>query len=282
VVVSDLGELELPAPDRTDIRELPTALDHADQIRETVAVGRPAIFLDYDGTLTPIVERPEDALLPPETRGVIERLAATHPVAVVSGRDLADVRRMVGVEGIAYAGSHGFDIVRPDGSPYQRGREFLPELDAAEHELAARLAPVAGARIERKTFAVAIHFRQVAESLVPAVEVAVAEVSALHPNLRRTGGKKVFELRPNVDWDKGKALLWLLDVLGLDRPEVVPIYVGDDETDEDAFDAIRMRGLGIVVRGEDDDRPSSARFALRDTDEARAFLELLLGAGGRG
>jgi trehalose-phosphatase len=236
---------------------------------------RPALFLDYDGTLTPIVERPEDALLPPGTRAVLERLAARLPVAVVSGRDLADVRRMVGVEGIAYAGSHGFDIVGPDGSVHQRGREYLPDLDAAERELAPRLDPVAGARIERKTFAVAVHFRQVAEERVPEVEAAVAEVAAAHPRLRRTGGKKVFELRPDVDWDKGRALLWLLEVLGLSGDEVLPIYVGDDETDEDAFRAIRERGLGVVVRGEGDQRTTAARYALRDTDEARSFLELL-------
>jgi trehalose 6-phosphate phosphatase len=72
----------------------------------------------------------------------------------------------------------------------------------------------------------------------------VATVAAAHPRLRRTGAKKVFELRPNVDWDKGRAILSLLRVLGADSPDVLPIYVGDDETDEDAFEAIRERGLG--------------------------------------
>ena len=240
-----------------------------------------AVFLDYDGTLTPIVERPEDALLPAETRAAIERLAALAPVAIVSGRDLADVRRLIGIEGITYAGSHGFDVVLPDGSAHQRGTEFLPALEAAERDLRARLASVPGAQIEAKTFAIAVHVRRVREELVPDVEAAVAGVAAADPRLRRTGGKKVFEIRPAVAWDKGKALLWLLDVLEL-GPGVLPVYVGDDETDEDAFRAVRDRGLGVVVRGEGDDRPTLARYPAR-LGGARAFVELLIDAlsGGR-
>ncbi len=276
VVVGDLAELELDT--RANVRDLPLALERAGEIRGLVEGRRPAVFLDYDGTLTPIVERPEDALLPAETRAAIEALAALVPVAVVSGRDLADVRRLVGVEGIGYAGSHGFDLVRPDGSADQRAREFLPDLDAAERELAPRLEAIPGARIERKRFAVAVHYRQVDDDLVPQVETAVAKVAGAHPRLRRTGGKRVFELRPDVDWDKGKALLWLLETLGLAGEGVFPIYLGDDETDEDAFAAIRDRGVGAVVRGEGDDRPTLACYALRDPEESRAFLELVADA----
>ena len=274
VVVSDLAELRLPPP-ASNVRDLPSALERAEEIRTLLSGRRVAVFLDYDGTLTPIVERAEDALLPAETRAAIERLAALAPVAIVSGRDLGDVRRIVGIEGITYAGSHGFDLLLPDGSTHQRATEFLPALEAAERDLRAGLAAVPGARIERKTFAIAVHVRQVSEELVPDVEAAVAEVAAADARLRMTGGKKVFEIRPAVAWDKGKALLWLLDVLGL-GPDVLPVYIGDDETDEDAFHALRDLGLGVVVRGEGDDRPTLARYALRDTEEARAFVELLI------
>jgi alpha,alpha-trehalase len=230
------------------------------------------VFLDYDGTLTPIVERPEDALLPRQTRAAVARLAALHPVAILSGRDLPDVRALVGVDGIVYAGSHGFDIARADGLRHQRGREFLAELDAAEQELRPLVEVVPGARVERKAFAIAVHFRQVMEERVPEVEDAVRRVAADRPRLRTTGGKKILELRPGLEWDKGRALLWLLEVLRLDEPGVIPVYVGDDETDEDAFRAVRDRGLGVVVRGEADERPTAARYALRDTTEVRAFL----------
>jgi trehalose-phosphatase len=273
IVVPDLAELHLPLEPRK-LRDLPDALDRADEIRAVLEGRRLAIFLDYDGTLTPIVARPEDALLPDGTRTAIERLAALVPMAIVSGRDLADVRKLVGVDGIAYAGSHGFDLVLPDGSSQQRGTEFLPDVEAATGQLAERLAAIPAARVERKAFGVAVHVRQVSDDLVPSVEAVVHDVAEAHQRLRRTGGKKVFELRPNVDWDKGRALQWLLEKLRL-GDDAFPIYVGDDETDEDAFRAVRERGLGIVVRGEGDDRPTVAGYALRDTDEARRFLELL-------
>jgi trehalose 6-phosphate phosphatase len=275
IVVSDLGDLELSDLDiAPNVRDVPAAFDNEERIRSMLSGRQFAVFLDYDGTLTPIFDCPEDALMPPQTRAAIERLATLAPVAVVSGRDLADVRLMVGVHNIAYAGSHGFDLLLPDGSAHQRGRDVLPDLDAAERELWPRLAAIPGARIERKTFAIAVHVRQVNDDRVPEVEAVMAEVVAAHPRIRQTGGEKVFELRPDVDWDKGP-LRWFLEVLGLGGGDVVPIYVGDDETDEDAFREIREDGLGIVVRGEGDNRPTLARYVLRDTVEARAFVWLL-------
>jgi alpha,alpha-trehalase len=274
IVVSDLAELHLPF-ERRNVRDLPDALDRADEIRSLLPGRHLAVFLDYDGTLTPIVERPEDALLPDGTRMAIERLGALVPVAIVSGRDLADVRNLVGVERIAYAGSHGFDLVLPDGSAQQRATEFLPDLEAAAAELSDGLEAFPAARIERKAFGIAVHVRQLSDALVPSVEALVDGVAAAHPRLRRTGGKKVFELRPNVEWDKGRALERLVEELRLGT-DVLPMYIGDDETDEDAFRVVRERGLGIVARGEGDDRPTLARYALRDTGEVHRFLELLI------
>lgn len=262
--------------DEARIRDLPSALA-GEELRARLGGRSPAVFLDYDGTLTPIVERPEDAVISEATRQAVERLAGRCPVAVVSGRDLDDVRAMVGVEGIHYAGSHGFDILAPDGSSHQKARELLPVLDAAETELRPLLEGIEGVRVERKRFAVAVHFRQADEARVPEVEAAVDRVAAAHAELRKTGGKKIFELRPGIPWDKGKALLFVLEVLGLDGDDVLPVYVGDDETDEDAFRVVRDRGLGVVVRGEDDDRPTAAHLALEDPGEARAFLEDLAG-----
>lgn len=258
--------------DRRTIADLPDAVEHADEISRRLAGREPVVFLDYDGTLTRIVAEPEDATLSEATRAIIERLARLCTVAVMSGRDLDDVRAMVDIDGIHYAGSHGFDILTPDGESIQRGRGYLPSLDAAEEELTRQLAGLAGARVERKRFAIAVHHRQVDEADVPAVEAAVDEVTSGHGDLRKTGGKRIFELRPDIEWHKGAALRFLLETLGLDHGGVVPMYLGDDITDEDAFRAIADDGLGLVVRGEDDRRPTAADYAFVDTDEVRVFL----------
>lgn len=281
IVVADLAELRvvdgeatLPS-DAPRLRELPSALEHSSEIARLLSGKQAAVFLDYDGTLTPIVDRPEDARLADATRDQIAELAARSAVAVISGRDIRDVRAMVGLDGLTYAGSHGFDIVSADGSGHQRARDYLPDVDSAEHDLEPRLSSISGARLERKAFAIAVHFRGVDEGSIPDVRAAVAAVAAAHPRLRQTGGKKVLELRPDIEWDKGRAVLWLLELLALDGRDVVPIYVGDDETDEDAFRAIRDRGLGVVVLGEADDRPTAAQYAVSSTDEARDFLRLV-------
>jgi trehalose 6-phosphate phosphatase len=257
------------------IRDLPDALEAFTSFLRQLGGATPAVFLDYDGTLTPIVADPSAATLPALTRRAVERLLEACPVAVVSGRDLDDVRELVQIDRLPYAGSHGFDIRHADGRREQRGTEFLPALDQAEARLSAALAPIPGAWLERKRFAVTAHFRQAPPERTPEVEAVVDEAAAAEPALRKTGGKKVFELRPAVDWNKGRALLWLLDVLGLDRDRVRPVYIGDDVTDEDAFRAIAGWGIGVVVRGEDDARPTAADYALADTGAVTAFLNRL-------
>jgi trehalose-phosphatase len=259
------------------MHELPSALDGLPEIARHLRGRRPAVFLDYDGTLTPIVSRPEEAVLGAETRQAVQALADRCPVAVVSGRDRRDVQQLVGLAGLVFAGSHGFDISAPGGREmtFQQGTEYLPALDRAETELVQRLGAMAGVQVERKKFAIAVHYRRAAPKDVPAVEEAVDRVLAEVSGLRRTGGKKIWELRPDIDWDKGKAVRWLLAKLGLDRPETLPVYVGDDETDEDAFRELRGRGLGIVV-GEEE-RPTAASYALANTEEVGAFLRALAG-----
>lgn len=259
------------------LSEVPLALEHREELLRRMQGRRLAVFLDYDGTLTPIVPDPDAAHMPAPMRSTVEALSQRCPVAVVSGRDLATLRNFVQLGSVYYAGSHGFDIAGPQGHALQheQGTELLPVLSRAAAELEADLAPIPGTRLERKRFSVAVHWRHVPPEQVPQVESLVDSVLAHHPKLRKAGGKKVFEVQPDIHWHKGRAVEWLLQALHLEAPAVLPLYVGDDLTDEDAFHALHARGgLALVVRGEVE-RATEGDYALRDTDEVRSFLELL-------
>ena len=200
---------------------IPSALEHVQEIARSG--DRLAVFLDYDGTLTPIVSHPEDAWLSESMRQTLRSLAARVPVAILSGRDLDDVRGRVHVDGIVYAGSHGFDIAGAGGLRRELGAAYLPVLDTAETELREALDEIPGAQLERKHFSVAAHYRNVNENDALRVAQAVDAVAARHRELRRMDGKKVYELLPDIDWNKGKAVLWLLETLELERGKVLPI-----------------------------------------------------------
>jgi alpha,alpha-trehalase len=279
LVVGDLAELgggaALLARRHPETTMLPNALDRAAEIRARLAGKRPAVFLDYDGTLTPIVARPDLAVLSDAMRTLVQALADRCTVAIISGRDRANVERMVGLDGLVYAGSHGFDIAGPGGlrKEHERAAAYLPALDRAEERLRKELAGIAGSLVERKKFAIAVHYRLVAKEDIERVARSVESVAAEIPELRRTTGKMVFELRPRIDWDKGKAVLWLLAALGLDGKDVLPLYLGDDDTDEDAFTALAGRGIGILVT--DAPRSTAAGYVLADTDEVGRFLGAL-------
>lgn len=258
--------------DPRPIRDVPRADHRAQDVADRMAGRTPVVFLDYDGTLTPIVTRPEDATIDDDVRAVLVALAEHCTVAIISGRDLDDVRAMVAVPQLYYAGSHGFDILTPEGERTQHGTDYDPVLDAAQQQVTAALDGIEGAWVERKRFAIAVHYRQADPARAGDVEAAVRHVVAAESRLRMTGGKMIFELRPNFPWDKGRALLSVLETLGMQGENVIPVYVGDDETDEDAFKAITDRGLSLVVRGEDDDRPTLADYTLDDPAAVVTFL----------
>ncbi|MFQ5670943.1 MAG: trehalose-phosphatase [Acidobacteriota bacterium] len=243
-----------------------------DDILRRMRGKRLVVFLDYDGTLTPIVRRPEQATLADSMRDVIRALARQGPVAIISGRDRAVVEQLVRVPGLVYAGSHGFDISGPGGmrKEHPGGRQLLGELDAVEEELARSLTGVQGILVERKRFAVAVHTRMVPAPDVERVERIVAAVGLRHPRLLQRPGKKVLELRPNVEWDKGRAVRWILEHLGLGGKDVLPLYIGDDDTDEDAFRSLAGDGIGIRV-GEGN-QPTRATYFLHGPPDVELFL----------
>jgi trehalose-phosphatase len=252
--------------------ELPSALKH---LPEILGSNKPAIFLDYDGCLTPIVSRPEDAVLSHSMRESLLKLANTSSVAIVSGRDREDVYNLVKLKNLYFAGSHGFDISGPDNMHIEPGgaKNALPALDKADKLLKEKLMHLKGAMVERKKYAIAVHYRNVAGNQQEDVKTITEEVLKLYPQLKIGRGKKIIELKPNLDWHKGKAVLWLLENLDLNKPGILPIYIGDDITDEDAFAALQGKGIGILV-GEHEEQ-TAATYRLENVDEVQNFLDEL-------
>ena len=276
MVVGDLAEVLVRAIDRR-MSTLPDALDSFAQLAGVVGARRPAIFFDFDGTLSNIVDEPGAATLVPGADKALKSLAALYPVAVLSGRGLEDIRDRVGIPGLWYAGSHGFEIVGPDGSYHhnETAAQAVPILAESAAELRDRLGTIPGVVVEHKRYAVAVHYRNAAPGTAAAVTAAVHDIGNRN-GLKVTAGRKVVELRPNLDWDKGKTLGWIVDQVTGEEP-LLPIFIGDDLTDEDGFDAVLHDGIGIVVRHtEDGDRATGARFCLDDPNHVRTFIERLV------
>ncbi|OBI04699.1 trehalose-phosphatase [Mycolicibacter heraklionensis] len=274
----DGGDAMVADPSAVDVRtgDRPmSALPDAMTAVELHDLDHPAVFFDFDGTLSDIVDDPDAARPVAGAMEALAALAAQCPVAVLSGRDLADVRNRVGLDGIWYAGSHGFELIGPDGAHHQNdaAADAVQILAEAAGSLAEQLGSIPGIMVEHKRFAVAVHYRNAARDRVGQVLAAVRETGRRR-ELRVTTGREVIELRPEIDWDKGRTLHWLLDRM----PGVkTPLFLGDDITDEDAFDAVtELSGAGIVVRHNDDgDRATAARYALESPAQVVEFTARL-------
>jgi alpha,alpha-trehalase len=278
-VVADLAEISVRSGG-TPMSDIADAVQAYSQLKELVAARRPAVFLDFDGTLSDIVEHPESATLVDGAADSLRALAAHCPVIVISGRDLSDVRTRVNVEGIWYAGSHGFELQEPDGTYHENtsATEVVDTLALAATRLAEMLEDISGIEVEHKRFAVAVHYRNADAGSVHRVIATVRSYSRSE-GLRASLGRKVIELRPNIFWNKGTTLDWLLTHIegrDGDSDAMLPIYIGDDLTDEDAFDAVQFDGVGIMVRhGEDGNRSSAALFSLEKPAAVCALIRRL-------
>lgn len=241
------------------------------------------LLSDYDGTLTPIASRPDEAVIPPEAREKLKSLAERQDfsVGVISGRSLSEIKVMVGIDGIYYAGNHGLEIEGP-------GLSFIsPAAGSARAEIkdlvrqfSVELAGIKGVIIEDKELSSSIHYRLVKKEEEHIVAEVIRQITApllREDRIRVTSGKKVWEVRPPIDWHKGKAVETIRkEIKILSKSEHLPvIYLGDDTTDEDAFKVVHQpEGWSIFVGMEN--RSSNAGYFLNSTSEVTALLSRLL------
>jgi trehalose-phosphatase len=246
-------------------------LEALDEIWATVETApHLLLFLDFDGTLAPIVERPQLARLPTPTRATLERLArrVDCTVSVVSGRALADVRGRVGIDGLIYAGNHGLEIsgggLHFDETTALRLKDDIRDVANA---LTSQLHHIPNVLVEPKGLTVSIHYRSVHPSdWEDVARVVRRAVSDDHPKFVVDAGKMVWEVRPRVDWNKGRAVRWIREHLGL--RQALTFYLGDDCTDEDAFAEV---GRFVTARV-GALQPTRAGYLITDTEEVAEFL----------
>ncbi|KAI5065923.1 hypothetical protein GOP47_0019257 [Adiantum capillus-veneris] len=272
----------------------PSALDKFEEIVEAASGKRVAIFLDYDGTLSPIVEDPDRAFMSHQMRATVKEVANVFPTAIISGRCKEKLHEFVQLPELYYAGSHGMEIIGParrrdleetrrshskgnEVALFQPAKEFTYIIDKVYNSLVEKTKVVPGARVEHNKFCVSVHFRCVKERHWMVLAEQVQQVLQSFPNVRLTQGRKVLEIRPLIAWNKGKALDFLLKALGLnDQNTVFPIYLGDDRSDEDAFKVLNRKkhGLGILVTTVA--KETNAVCSLRDPSEVGELLKRLV------
>jgi trehalose-phosphatase len=235
------------------------------------------LLTDYDGTLTSIVSNPNAAWLPGVVRDDLETLARAPRihVGIVSGRDLVDLRERVVVPEAVYAGCHGLEIEGP-------GMSFSHPVALAQQEAIVAIGlelslwahQVPGLHVELKRFGVAVHYRHVAADQVERVESEVADANHHHGSrLKISHGAKVIEVQPRVGWTKGSCVRWIRDSVRHAAPLPLVLYMGDDWTDEHAFEALIGQAITIRVGGA---VPTShAAYHLPDVADVQLLLRAL-------
>ncbi|KAF5461863.1 hypothetical protein F2P56_017926 [Juglans regia] len=265
----------------------PSALEIFEHIISASKGKQIVMFLDYDGTLSPIVDDPDQAFMSKDMREAVRDVAAYFPTAIVSGRCRDKVYNFVRLAELYYAGSHGMDIKGPSkrrkwnkGNQaviFQAATEFLPMINEVCKTLLNKTSSIPGAKVENNKFCISVHFRCVEEKRWAELTEQVKMVLSAYPKLKLSRGRKVLEIRPTIKWDKGKALEFLLESLGYaNSSNVLPIYIGDDQTDEDAFKVLRDRGQGFGILVSRVAKETSATYSLQEPFEVKEFLRRLV------
>lgn len=252
--------------------------EHLGQLASLFQKKKPVVFLDFDGTLAPIVKNPDEAKIPEDILEIVKQLARKTFVGVISGRGLEDLKSRMDIPGVYFAGCHGFELSEeiPHKELVKQAQNYLPLLDKAESLLKKAFSKFPGAFVERKKFAIAAHYRNAEPAHEPEILAQVKSLMNGFDGLKVNSGKKVFDIKPDLDWHKGKALIYLYENCIPVSADFLPLFIGDDVTDEDAFRSVKeISGLGFIV-----DRPqreTEASYYINGTEGVREFLSFLKG-----
>jgi len=232
-------------------------------------------FLDYDGTLTPIRKEPSLARIGKKIKNLLKKLSKNpaFKVFIISGRSLKDVRGLIGIKSIYYIGNHGIELAGPGAEYVNKSAKKLVGFIRKSCDSLRRALKLKGVFVENKTFTLSVHYRR----LEPSRQAVFAKRFAVitkdlkkNKKIRITEGKKVFEIRPAVKWNKGEIVKWVLKK----NKKCLPICIGDDITDEDAFRALGEKGISILVAKRR--RRTFAQYRLSSPRKVAGFLEWVL------
>ena len=235
------------------------------------------LVCDFDGTLVGIKSTPQEVYLPQNVKQIITLLAKDkrNIFGIISGRPLSEIKKLVGINSIFYVGNHGFEIKLPKKKKFvhpqaKKATRFIKNL---VKELKRELSAYKEILIEDKTYTLSVHYRNCPRSQIASLKRDVRSIClplVKEGKIKVTEGKKVIEIRPPIDWNKGEALLWIEEKIK--SPKSLTVYIGDDKTDEDAFAQVK-KGLSIFVGKKKED--SCAEFYLEKPKEVINFLKLL-------
>ena len=257
--------------------------DNLSEIKERIESSGGAILLfDFDGVLSAIAPTPDDAFISKEVSALLLECASRFPVAIITGRTMADIKKKINEKNIFYIATHGLEW-EEDGQNHAKEipKETLEAIGIAKEKIKPLLARYPSMIMEDKASTFTAHYRTLSPELV---ESFIQEVnSILRPiaeeyKLRLDHSTKAFELRPEINWDKGDSALFAEQHLNQKiSKKFVPIYLGDSDTDEDAFKALEKNGIGIRVNSkENEHKKSAAKWFMKDQSEITLFLKWIL------
>lgn len=239
------------------------------------------VFLDYDGVLTPITNTPCQAVLPKKIKCILKQLArkSNLMLAIISGRSIKNIMDMVKIKNIIYAGNHGLEFGDSQTTfELPLSLQYKTGLKQLKSELTNRLTKIKGALIEDKKTSLSLHYRLANKADIPAIKSVFKSTITcvkMEDQIKTFSDKKTLEITPNISWNKGKIVLLILTLLHslLKHKNIMPIYIGDSLTDEDAFRVLKKYGITVLVGSS---KRTQADYYVRNTCEVKELLEKIL------